>query len=147
MLFGNGAHTTGLEGAPDDEDLLAVDPLAFGDAAPREGGWYGAFGASARDAAWLYQLGETLVGRHAEQLLAAATLLAQPPAVEARGLAAVGAAHALGLEPARFAAGGHRVTPGRWHDLFESTAIEGWFAFLVPGALASYDLDELLRPS
>ena len=147
LLFGSGAHTTGLEGAPGDEDLLAVDPLAFGDAAPREGGWYGAFGTSARDAAWLYQLGETLVGRHAEQLLAAAALLAQPPAVEARGLAAVGAAHALGLEPERFAAGGHRVTPSRWHDLFESTAIEGWFAFLVPGALASYDLDELLRPS
>ena len=92
-------------------------------------------------------MGETLVGRHAEHLLAAATLLAQPPAVEARGLAAVGAAHALGLEPERFAAGGHRVSTGRWHDLFERTAIEGWFAFVVPGALASYDLDDLLPPA
>lgn len=147
LLFGVGAHTTGLAGAPDDEDLLAVDPLAFGDAAPREGGWYGAFGSSARDAAWLYQLSETLVGHHAEQLLAAAALLPTPPAVEAHGLAAVGAAHALGLEPERFAAEGHRVTPGRWRDLFESTAIEGWFAFVVPGALASYDLDDLLPPA
>jgi dienelactone hydrolase len=143
--LGRGAHTRGFEGLPEDEDQLLVDPLAFADAAPDEGSWYGAFGSSARDAAWLYQLGETLVGVHAEQLLAAAALLPGRPAVVAHGLAQVGACHALALEPERLDAAGSRVRPGTWRALFETNAIEGWFAFVVPGALASYDLDELVQ--
>jgi hypothetical protein len=63
----------------------------------------------------------------------------------AHGLAQVGACHALALEPERLDAAGSRVRPGTWRALFETNAIEGWFAFVVPGALASYDLDELVQ--
>jgi hypothetical protein len=115
----------------------------MGDAQPKEGAWYGYFGHSARDAAWCFQLGHTLVGRQAEQIMEAARLLPKPPQLIAQGFIAIAALHAMALEPALFAGSSLELPFPSWRSLFNNADIGYQFAFVVPGALAVYDLPDL----
>ena len=142
LIVGRGAWHRGLN-TPAEQETLWIDPLTMGDAQPKEGAWYGHFGHSARDAAWCFQLGHTLVGRQTEQIMEAARLLPKPPQLVAEGFIAIAALHAMALEPALFAGSSIELPFPSWRSLFNGADIGYQFAFLVPGALAVYDLPDL----
>ena len=143
LIVGQGAWQRGLV-TPAEHTTLWVDPLTMGDAQPNEGAWYGHFGHSARDAAWCFQLGHTLVGRQAEQIMEAARIMGEPPVLVAKGLVAIAALHAAALEPSLFADTRIELPFPSWRSLFDRANIGYQFAFLVPGALATYDLQDLV---
>lgn len=142
LIVGRGAWHHGL-GVSTAHETLWIDPMTMGDAQPDEDAWYGYFGHSARDAAWCFQLGETLVGRQAEQILAAARLLSAPPLLIAGGFTAIAALHASALEPGLFAGTELKLPFPSWRSLFARNDLGYEFAFIVPGALAAYDLPDL----
>lgn len=143
LIVGRGAWHYGL-GVDTQTETLWMDPLTMGDAQPDESAWYGHFGHSARDAVWCFQLGETLVGHQAEQIIAAARLLSKAPVLIARGFTAIAALHAAALEPKLFASTKIDLPFPSWRSLFDENNLGYQFAFIVPGALAAYDLADLV---
>ena len=143
LIVGRGAWHYGL-GVDTQTETLWMDPLTMGDAQPDESAWYGHFGHSARDAVWCFQLGETLVGHQAEQIIAAARLLSKAPVLIARGFTAIAALHAAALEPKLFASTKIDLPFPSWRSLFDESNLGYQFAFIVPGALAAYDLADLV---
>jgi len=98
-----------------------------------------------------YLLGQSLVGLHTEDALAGAQFVAnyktkKPRKVELIGIGNAGivALHAAALEPDLFASVTLRDAPKAWGPLVAERVPAGLLTSTVHGALATYDLPDLL---
>ncbi len=129
--------------------VMAVDLRGVGETQPK-GGWGGElFGPNTKDVLTAYLLGRSYVGMRAEDILICARLL-QERYKESVDLVAVGdvcvpALHAAALEPALFRS--VRLTRGltSWSNVIESGLSRNQLVNAVHGALAVYDLPDLVR--
>ncbi|QDU97845.1 alpha/beta hydrolase family protein [Lignipirellula cremea] len=135
------------------EQVLAVDLRGQGELGQAKGQWGGSY-----DAIMIaYLLGRPLVGMQAEDLLTAARYLQQygeqePRTIElisiklvAVGPATPAALHAAALESSFFGKCEFRDGLLSWEGLFDDPAAPGYLASAVHGALAVYDLQDLLH--
>ncbi|NUQ62598.1 MAG: acetylxylan esterase [Pirellulales bacterium] len=134
--------------------VLAVDLGGLGETQgrpPRD--WsHGRFGPSAMEFFLAYMLDRSLVGMRAEEILSCARFLAEYPSadkprkvhlvgVEAAGVPAL---HAAALEPDRFATVTLRRTLTSWSDVVRTPVCPHQLPNTVHGALAVYDLPDLV---
>ena len=101
-------------------------------------------------AAKLSWLGENLVARRAEDLLAAAEWFGglvggERLELQAEGRAVVPAAHAYFLARGKFAAFSSSRAPQSWSDMVRKPGLELSFAELVYGGLRAYDWTDLVK--
>jgi cephalosporin-C deacetylase-like acetyl esterase len=99
-----------------------------------------------------YLLGQSLVGLHTEDALAGAQFVANYKTKKPRkvhligvGRAGIVALHAAALEPDLFASVTLRDTPQDWATVVGQRVPAGMLTSTVHGALATYDLPDLLR--
>ena len=92
-------------------------------------------------------VGNELVGKRAEDAIAAATFVARGRKVKlvARGRAAIPAAHAFYTARSLFSGLELVNPPPSWAELFEKPALRGRFADIVHGAWQRYDWPDLAR--
>ena len=139
--------------------VLAFDPQGLGETLVRHPRDWGRelFGPNTQEFFLAYMLGQSLVGLHAEDILAAAQFLSrfgEPPAprlvsLDARGTAAqLAALHARFVEPVRFAAAvpaAYNDLPRSWTELLDSPAAGDRLPLAIHAVLASYELADLGR--
>lgn len=129
--------------------VAAVDVRGTGETQAK-GGWGGdLFGHDTKDAFTTYLLGRSYVGMRAEDILVCARAIRER-SQRAVDLVAVGhvcvpALHAAALEPELF--GSVRLVGGlvSWADVVERGQSRGQLANVVHGALAEYDLPDLVN--
>ncbi|MCC6511720.1 MAG: acetylxylan esterase [Pirellulaceae bacterium] len=99
-----------------------------------------------------YLMGQSTVGRHTEDILAAADWVAnyqskQPREVHliANGRTCVAALHAAALNPTRFTTVKLNGAPESWTTIAGSAKEAHWLTATVHGALRSYDLPDLMQ--
>lgn len=160
-LHGAGKQTDAGPGGPIEtlarqgHRVLAVDLRGIGEIEckhPRE--WYRAlFGPNGREFFLAYLLGKSLVGLNTEDIwgcsrfLAADRSNASAPRVHvvAVGKLGIAAIHAAALEPSLFASLTLRDAPPAWADVMAMPVPKEHLVNAVHGALAAYDLPELVR--
>lgn len=133
--------------------VLAVDPRGVGETEARHAReWYRQlFGPNGCEFFMSYLLGESLVGRQAEDILVAARFLAQFDArprrvhLAAAGRIGVAALHAAAIDPQQFASLRLRNTLRTWTDLVGEPTAPDYLPTVVHGALKLYDLPDLFR--
>jgi hypothetical protein len=156
-LHGTGKHADAQPGGPierlvqEGALVLAVDVRGSG-----ETGRGGAGSASFSDIFFTYLLGQSLVGRRADDIAVATRHLASlapggsdKPEVVAVGPAAIPALHAVALDPASYSRLTMRGAVTSWTDVVRDPNLPGQLANIVHGALLDYDLPDLvesLRP-
>jgi cephalosporin-C deacetylase-like acetyl esterase len=125
-------------------DLRGQGETSRGAADPKLGDWYTFYLA--------YLLGQSVVGAHAEDILATvrwtANYQSEKPRevhVIASGRTAIAALHAAALEPQWFTSLTLRGAPHTWHEVAGSEDQARWLTATVHGALADYDLPDLVR--
>lgn len=101
-----------------------------------------------------YLLGQSLVGMRTDDALAAGRFVAfyqrdkdKPRKVHLVGVGQAGiiALHAAAMEPSLFASVTLRKTPRDWDSIVRQSAPAGQLDYAVHGALATYDLPDLVR--
>jgi cephalosporin-C deacetylase-like acetyl esterase len=99
-----------------------------------------------------YLLGQSIVGAHAEDILAAGQWVAnyqskQPREVHliAVGRSGVAALHAAALNPGLFTSVTLRGAPTSWSTIPGNVSESRWLTTTVHGALAAYDLPDLVQ--
>ncbi|MEO7773589.1 MAG: hypothetical protein ABIT61_02645, partial [Steroidobacteraceae bacterium] len=131
--------------------VLAVDVRGSG-----ETGRGGTGSAEFSDVFFTYLLGQSLVGRRADDIAVAARYLAslEPPLAGKPEIVAVGpittvALHAVALNPNSYSRLTLRGAVASWTDVIRDPTLPGQLANIVHGALLEYDLPDLvasLRP-
>ncbi|MCH2102186.1 MAG: hypothetical protein MK209_09725, partial [Planctomycetes bacterium] len=144
MVIGAGARTAdrpaGALGT-----VHFVDPVCTGELTPTDRPWYGSFGPAGKDGAYGVLLGKPLLGRQVEQIIAYAEQHPGKETLVASGLPALAAAHAYACAPDLFTDAHMIEMPFQsWTDLMGYSAYRDALAFVVPGALEDYDLEDLL---
>ena len=134
--------------------VLAIDVRGLGET-QRQGDredYVGFFGPSYRDAAWAYMAGSSFLAMRAEDILVCARVLQhlaeRGPSVAAT-LVAIGEAgppalHAAALEQDLFASLELRKSLVSWSNVVHTTVTQDQWTNLVHGALATYDLPDIL---
>lgn len=117
----------------------------------RDGRFYGCPSSDEMTATMMEWLGESMVGKRAEDLLVAAEAAGGEIgggrlfALEAVGRAAVPAAHAYFVGRRRFASFATRNAPPSWGELLKNELLPYRFADVVHGAYRHYDWTDLAR--
>ncbi|HRR34062.1 MAG TPA: acetylxylan esterase [Kiritimatiellia bacterium] len=127
--------------------VMTADLTAIGEIGACKHRFYGSKHADEGIGVMLYLLGESLVGRQAEEILACARAHAAahgngPVILHARGGLAVAAAHAFAAEPALFAKIELADAPPAWSEVIRR-AERFSFAWCVQNALRTYDWTDL----
>ncbi len=150
VLHGDGKSADGVRRlAREGHAVLAIDVRGLGETGPPSRGIWGGGWSEI----WMsYLLGDTLVGRRAEDVLAAArwfgefeTEKRRPVGVVAEGVTIVPALHAVAFEPRLF--GTLEMFGGTepWANVVQADVPRGELVNAVHGALEHYDLPDLVR--
>ena len=106
--------------------------------------FYSTSSADEELAVLLHLLGQKLVGRRAEAIIAAAKFAGNRPKLVARGRAAIPAAHAYYTARELFSGVEIVAPPPSWAEYLRDDGLGGRFADVVRGAWAHYDWTDLV---
>ena len=105
------------------------------------------YGAGGEELCMLYHLmGVKIVGKRAEDVIAAAKFVGGRPKLVAVGAAAIPAAHAIYTARELFSGIEVVGAPASWAQYIADDGLRGMFSNVVRGAFAFYDWPDLLRP-
>jgi len=125
--------------------VFAADMRGFGENGRLVHVFYGVRSADEELAVLAHLVGETLVGKRAEDIIAVAKHVGGRPKLVAKGRAAIPAAHAYYTARELFADIELVDPPSAWEALWTDDGQPGRFADIVRGAWAHYDWTDLTK--